>query len=337
MTDKRDLSGKIAGMVPGCGDVAVIQPVEIGQGPWQNELLLFIKPEAFLVEKSGQTERIIELVLDKLDDFAAKVSGIAIVGGNVLDRAEIMSRHYGLINLLSRSASTYINDEDKRKIADALGVSLDDYAILGGHEYLARYPNETGADLDRLWFAGRSTKIRSGFYVRAVRKDDRDLLLVNAFHPEQLHHFTDQSHRIVLFLLHSDTSWSALRNQMVGATFPDKAAPESIRGTLYADPGRYGFESVGIANNVVHLSAGPFEGMFEIVNFFGKIVDLDVDRQPPLVLRRMLDQGIDRRAALKALDNPAIAGAPKPTDLFTATEDMDTGEAIAFWKQHFGG
>jgi hypothetical protein len=311
----------------------VIQPAAIGQGSWRNELLLFAKPEVFLVEQREQVERTLDLIINKLEAFDAHIDGVAIVGGTVLDEKEIMSRHYGLINRLSRSASQMLDASEKQKVADALAISLGEYDILGGHEYLAEYPNETGADLDRLWFEDKSTKIRSGFYVRATQKGDRKIVLVNAFHPEQLAHFTRRSHRIVLFLIHSNTDWAILRENMVGATFPEKADPQSIRGTLYANPQQFGFETVSIANNGVHLSAGPFEGMFEIANFFGKILGLNLEEQPPLLLRRMRDQGIALEQALKTLDNPIVIHEPKPVDLFTATEDMDTEKAIDFWKQ----
>jgi hypothetical protein len=252
----------------------------------------------------------------------------------VLDDLEVMSRHYGLINRLSRGASHVLSDPDKSTIGEALGVSLAEYDILGGHEYLAEYPQETIADLDSLWFSEKSTKIRSGFYVRAVQKGERKLILINAFHPDQLAHFTDPTHRIVLMLLHSNTDWATLRNNMIGATFPEKADPESIRGTLHARPHDFGFETVTIANNAVHLSAGPFEGAFEIANFFGKVMSLDIRQQPPLILRRMLEYGIDIERTLGVLDNPAVTIVGKQSDLFTETEDMNTEDALAFWRDH---
>jgi hypothetical protein len=134
-------------------------------------------------------------------------------------------------------------------------------------------------------------------------------------------------------LLHSNTDWSILKNDMVGATFPEKAARESIRGILYAHAKEYGFDSVTIANNGTHLSAGPFEAMFEIVNFFGKIMGLDLRKQPPLTLRRMLEVGIEYEQAIKTLDNPLLIRDGKTVDLFTATEDRNTDEAIALFKQ----
>ncbi len=320
-------------MAPSCDNFEIIQPVNVGQIEWRNELLLFVKPEIFLVDEIEHVQNALDLVLTKLAAFNAHISGVVIVGGEVLDRMEIMSRHYGFINRLSRSASQIIDEEDIGKIAEALELSNpDQYPILGGHEYLEKHPEEDCFELDELWFTKKSVKIRSGFYVQRYQKDDEEFILVNGFHPAQLAHYTAPSHRIALILVHSDTDWAALRNQMVGATFPEKAVSDSIRGTLYAQPGKFGLESVSIANNGVHLSAGPFEAVFEIVNFFGKVLDLDLKEQSPLILREMIEMGIDMETALKSLDNPIITRTPKPIDLFTATEDVDTEEAIALYK-----
>jgi hypothetical protein len=310
----------------------VIQPAKIGDDSRQNELLLFIKPEAFLVPQTSQTEKIVMLILDKIREYDADINGITVVGGPILEKMGIMSRHYGFINRLSTSASKILTAEDKRKIEEAMGVSVNDFQILGGHEYLQQFPEETGSNLDRTWFLEKSAKIRSGFYVRNIKRDGKNILLINGFHPEQLAHYTNPSHRIVLLLLHSNTDWSALRNEMVGHSFPENATPNSIRGILYAHPNEYGFKSVTIGNNCVHLSAGPFEAMFEIVNFFGSIAGIELEKQPPLALQRMLKAGISYEQAISTLNNPQINRSGKSVDLFTATEDMNTDEAIALFK-----
>jgi hypothetical protein len=134
--------------------------------------------------------------------------------------------------------------------------------------------------------------------------------------------------------LHSNNGWSALKNSMVGATFPDKAEPASIRGTLYANPGEYGFESVSIANNTVHLSAGPFEGLFEINNFLGKILKLDPTQIQPHLVRQLVAKGLTVEQALASLENPIVSENPKPTDLFTATEDLDAAAAVEIYADY---
>ncbi len=171
MNSTSGLAQKITEAALHCETVEELQPASIGEGSWQNELLLFTKPEIFLVPDRRQSEKIVDLVLDKISAFDAHIVGITVVGGRVLDEMEIMNKHYGFINVLSRSASNVLNAEDRKKIADALDMPIDGYDVLGGHEYLKEYPQETGSSLDRLWFTGKSTKIRSGFYVRPVEKE----------------------------------------------------------------------------------------------------------------------------------------------------------------------
>ncbi|MBN1877439.1 MAG: hypothetical protein JXA33_24665 [Anaerolineae bacterium] len=334
MSNKSELIKTLVEKISTCNDFEIVHPIAIGEGLRRNELLLFIKPELFMVEQPLYIERGLELVFTKLEAFNAHVSGVAIVGGRVLEQKEIMNRHYGFINRLSRFASQMIDGVDRAKIADALNVaSLATYTIYGGHEYLAAYPDEDCFALDTLWFTKKSIKIRSGFYVQAYEKEDKNIILVNGFHPAQLMHFTDPTHRIVLVLLHADTDWVTLRNEMVGATFPEKAVPHSIRGTLYAQAEYFGLGEVSIANNGVHLSAGPFEGMFEIVNFFGNLLDFNVENTPPFILQKMREAGLTIEEALAALDNPIVSELPKPIDLFTATEDVNTEEAVSIWKK----
>jgi nucleoside diphosphate kinase len=334
MTVDTALITKIASVAPTCDDFAIVQPVEIGRETHRNELLLFVKPEIFMVKDIAQVEAALDLVFTKLAEFGAVVSGVAVVGGKVLEEAEIMNRHYGYINRLSRFASQMVDAADRQKIAEALELpTLDGITLYGGHEYLKAHPGEDCFDLDTLWFTKKSHKIRSGFYVQHYTKDGESFILVNGFHPAQLLHFTDPTHRIVLVLVHSDTPWAALRNEMVGATFPEKAVPHSIRGTLYTHAEDYGLGTVSIANNGVHLSAGPFEGLFEINNFFGEILNLDIEKQQPLLLKKMLAAGLPMQTALKSLENPIVTESPKPTDLFTATEDVESDAAVALWKQ----
>jgi hypothetical protein len=333
MNNNDDLAGHLLQQVMESDEVQAIQPLKIGQGSSKNELVLFVKPEVFLVADDDAKKRSLALVLDKLDEFGGHAAGIYIISGGALDRFGIMARHYGLINKLSTSASKLLNDEDRNRISHALGTLATDYEILGGHEYLMQFPEESSIDLDTLWFSSRSAKIRSGFYVKPITKNGRDIVLVNAFHPRQLDHFTEGSHRIILFLVHSNTSWATLRNVMIGSTFPDKADPHSIRGTMYSHPKAFGFDSVSIANNGVHLSAGPFEAMFELSNFYGEIANFDPVQQAPIALRQMLDAGISQADALRTLQNPEIVSHNTPVDLFSATEDMDTDVAIQVWKQ----
>lgn len=322
---------QIVQQVHGASDVAVIEAPNVGRADRRNELLMFAKPEIFMVGDPEHTRTALNMIFEKLAEFGAEVDGVIIVGGKALEDKEIMNRHYGFINTMSRRASELVSAEDRAKIEELLGVSLDEYRLYGGHEFLKAHPQYNAQTLDDLWFTKKSQKVRGGFYVQAYEADSEKFVLVNGFHPVQLLHFTEPSHRIVLLLLHSDTDWGKLRNDLVGATFPEKAVPGSIRGTLYADPAKFGFETVDIGNNGVHLSAGPYEGLFEVMNFLGNLLDLDTHRQPPLVLKKLMDAGLNYEDALKVTENPTIEVDGRTTSLYDATEDVNTDEAVALY------
>lgn len=319
-------------------DLAVIEPPRIGQTQQQNELLLFIKPEIFAVSDTDSLRNSLDRIWANLEEFDASVQGIVVVGGRVLEQKESMDRHYGAINVLSKTASSSLSAADQKSIYDILAVSPSAYPIFGGHEFLASHESYTPASLDTLWFTKKAEKIRSGFYVQAYEVDRAKFILVNGFHPAQLVHFTAPSHRIALMLIHSDTNWARLRDLMIGDTFPERAATGSIRGELHARPAQYGFAEVTIANNGVHLSAGPFEALFEIANFFGSILEMDIYATQPHIVHRMHSVGIREHNAYKALKNPDVQDERgETTDLFSATEHMDTQPAVALYRSNVGG
>lgn len=333
MQSQQNLKEALFQSIEGDEEIAVLQPPAIGQTGRQNELLMFIKPEILAIADRHSLANALDLIWAKLSQYEASIAGIVSVGGKALERQESMDRHYGAINVLSKTASSGLSAADRKSVYDALAVSPSDYAIFGGHEFLAAHPSFTPTGLDTLWFTRKAEKIRSGFYVQAYEENGEKFILVNGFHPAQLAHFTEPSHRIALMLLHSDTAWDSLRDEMIGDTFPERAAAGSIRGQLHARPAHYGFDEVTIANNGVHLSAGPFEAMFEIANFFGTLLDLDIESTPPRIVNAMRTAGIGAGDAFNAMQNPDVTGgANSATDLFDATEHMDTGPAVALYK-----
>ena len=316
-------------------NIAVVQSPAVGKTERQNELLMFIKPEILAVGNQTRLGNSIDLIWNKLAAFNASVAGVVLVGGPALESKESMDRHYGAINVLSKSASAELSASDRSEVYETLAVQPADYPLYGGHEFLNAHPSFSPASLDELWFTQKSLKIRSGFYVQAYEENGEKFVLVNGFHPAQLAHFTEPSHRIALMLIHSDTPWADLRDEMIGDTFPEKAAPNSIRGELHADPERYGFEEVTIANNGVHLSAGPFEAMFEISNFFGSLLGTDIHAAPPRIVDSMLASGISKHDAYSSLENPEIDDSSgETTDLFDATEHLDTEAAVALYQSN---
>ena len=204
------------------------------------------------------------MVFDKFKRFDVEISKVLLLDGKRLKELSIMDQHYGLINKLSRSASKLLSDDELQKIQQSLNISISGkYRILGGHEFMTEFTEFDEKSLKELWFTKKPLKLRSGFYYHKYNYNNENIILINGFHPDQLLHFTNSKHRIVLLLLQSNTDWKLLKNDLVGNTFPEKAEKQSIRGELYRNNKKYGIENVSISSNCVHLSAGPFEALFE--------------------------------------------------------------------------
>lgn len=308
----------------------IIQPIRVAQTNKQNELVFFVKPELFDVEDTAKIHNSLILIEEKFKDFNVEVNGTAILPGSFLEKFEIMNRHYGFINQLSRLASNMVDAETRQRLFSTLEIEdHGEHQILGGHEFLKHFQSDIPT-LSDIWFAQSANKLRSGFYFIEDTFQGESFILVNGFHPSQLDHFTREDHRILLMLVHTDTDWYDLKFELVGDTFPERAKTDSIRGQLYANPDRYGQKEVGINTNGVHLSAGPFEAAFEVVNFFGVLLDLDPGQTPPLAIKTAQESGFSKQAALALLDNPSLNGS----DLFSKTENMNTLEAVEFAKAH---
>jgi len=245
-----------------------------------------------------------------------------------------MDKHYGYINTLSKNASKILTKVEKDKIQELLAINnLNEYQIIGGHEFLNSNKEFDETSLEELWLTKKSLKLRSGFYFQSYTISQKKYILINGFHPKQLRHFTTPSHMIIIILLHSNTNWKVLKNDLVGNTFPEKAEAGSIRGELYSNNSEYGLQNVTIANNCVHLSAGPFEALFEINNFLKNLQGVNFNIESTNMYKLMKNrqiQGID-----DCLKNPEAYIEDKKNDLFSFTEDKNSGEAINDYLKYF--
>ena len=324
MSDSNLFNTEIIQKIKSAKEAKIIRPVQVGQTPRQNELVFFVKPELLDVADNEKILNSLQLIEQKFIEFDVEVKGAAIIPGNILEEFEIMNRHYGFINQLSRFASTMIDADTRSRIFEMLDqTDTGEHKILGGHEFLKAFDTDVDT-LSDIWFAQEANKLRSGFYFIEDTFQGEPIVLVNGFHPSQLQHFTQKDHRIYLMLLHTDTDWMAMKFDLVGETFPERAKPGSIRGLLYANPEKFGQEEVGINTNGVHLSAGPFEAAFEVVNFLGAILELDPEKTPPLAIEQSMKAGFTKEQAIELLKNPEV----NDSDLFSETENMNTDDAV---------
>ncbi len=302
-----------------------------------NELFFFFKPECFCNVEPHQLGALLDMALSKFDKFEAEVCGALLLDGGKLEQYVIMDRHYGFINRISKNAGTETPAEDLEKIRRALEIPPGHRVpVLGGHEFLKEYPRFDATSLNELWRTKNSFKLRSGLYFQQYDIEGQQVVMVNGFHPAQLHRFTKPVNRIVVLLLRSDLGWETLKQGLGGDTYPEKALPGSIRGELFKNKETYGLKTVNVSRNCIHLSAGPFEAFFEIENFLKNVDAVNFEMEKTNMARIMKKQGFDRQSMQHCLDNPGIQVNGKDTDLFTLTEEMDTIRAVEEYGRLFG-
>ena len=302
----------------------------------KNELVFFFKPWCFTSSNFEDNAKIVKLAFDKFREFNVEISGVLKLTGPRLEELEIMDKHYGVINKLSRRASMDINEEEEGIIANTLELkNLEGHSILGGHEFLKKYPDFDAYSLNEFWSLKKSKKLRSGFYYNSYEHGDERIILVNGFHPAQLSNYTHPERQLILVLVHSDTSWEDLKEELIGNTYPERAVPNSIRGELYRNKDHYGIKQISISRNYVHLSAGPFEALLEINNFLKDIDGLNFQIKNTNMFRLFVQNGLDMDALENALANPSKEIDGHWTDLFTITEEKDSLNAIQDFKRHF--
>lgn len=303
-----------------------VRPVDLTTAR-QNQLLFFFKPECF--ESSvGHKEELLNLMFRTLEQFNVEVSGCIVVDGPTLETLNIMDRHYGYINTMSRGASALLAPSDRKEFILRTGAS-DSATFLGGHEILEADPSFTPETLNELWTTKRSVKIRGGLYGQVFDMSGAEVVIVNGFHPAQLEHFTGRAQVLTIMVMNSDLPWLILRRNMIGETFPDRALPGSIRRELLDNAGRLGLRDVSISNNYCHLSAGPFEANFELDNFL-KPLGLQGYDSNETRLARLLDSYGKRDRLTALMSNPLLDVPARELDLFSATEDCDLTSAAQF-------
>ncbi|GAB4203053.1 MAG: hypothetical protein OHK0022_26830 [Roseiflexaceae bacterium] len=317
------------------GSVTIL-PFTAVTDPNINEAVFFLKPEALDAGSGVAVEKLLDLVLGQFAKSGVSVHAALVLGYQYLQQFDVIARHYGVINSISRNGQDAISDAAKAKLQELFGEELAKGAqVKGGHQLIELYPDLTPKALDVLVSNVGSKKLAPGTYCAKVVIDGATYLLLNAFHPFQIEHFTRPGRAIIVLVVRSQTPWKTLRNEVLGATNPANAAAGSLRRTFLEQRGELGLKQVDQGNNAVHLSAGPLEGMVELGNYFsdytsGQRLDLAETAFGKLLLANGF--GHDQLAGLAK--NPQFVVDGKQVSAFDLTEETQPAEAVALLKQN---
>lgn len=289
-----------------------------------NQLIVFLKPEVTAISQGVRLERILDTLRSLLDRHSVEVGAVRVVNGRFLERARLMRKHYGVINTISRLGEEAVSDQARVALHQQFHPSGGD--ILGGHQFLAEYPQFTAYALHVLFANLENVKLAPGTYACAASMEARKVVILNGFHPFQLQRLTDPGAVLVLLEGRTTTPWRVLRREFAGATDPRAAAAGSFRRTLLDRADEFGVPHVSQNYNGLHVSAGPLEGMVEVRRFFG-----DADEELPIDAtsfgRLLQDTGIEPDAIAWLAENPILKVGDRLVSAFDLTEEMDAVDA----------
>ncbi len=303
----------------------------------KNEYLLFLKPEITMPSETVRLEAVIDLILEQMDKFGFVIHDVRILAASYLEAFNLIDQHYGVISLVSNQGLNAMTDGAKVKFKELYGVDADSSPVLGGMEFLRKYPFFNYHSLDCMWQNSENIRLGSGTYVEKLRIDQEQVFLLNAFHPKQLRHFTEPGRSIVLFNISGDRSWKEARESFAGATDPRKAAQGSLRRLLMERKDEFGIPDVSQSFNGIHLSAGPVEALIELHRF-------DSDHSKPEGEADFKDFSFGKdlirafgEIPAAILNNETLEVDGKAITVFDLTENMDADEALSLLQKCLKG
>ncbi|HWQ12324.1 MAG TPA: hypothetical protein VNL77_05960 [Roseiflexaceae bacterium] len=340
-SDLRSMVGAIVEQVgavrAGRATVAHLAPFQPAEDPRLLEGVLFLKPEATL--PGVALEKVLDTLAGYVERWDLQLGGVSVLGAEYLRQHDIIARHYGVINSISRGGRAALSESAQARLQELFGEELARGAqVLGGHEFIARHPEYTPARLNEIVDRVGSTKLAPGTYVTKWEHGGQTVLLLNAFHPQQLEHFTAPGRSIVVMVARAAATrpetWKALRNEMLGVTDPAAGAPGSMRRTFLERRAELGLGEVNRGANVVHFSAGPLEGMVETARYFSDYDGGSVLSYTATCFGRLLlGAGVLKDDVEWLATNPNLSLGGRSISAFDATEEVDPPAAIETLKQ----
>jgi hypothetical protein len=299
----------------------------------RHEFLFFIKPEITLKDEHISLDRILTMLLDNIEKFDLHIRDIRILGAEYLDQHNIIAKHYGVINALSRKPMEHMTSEAHEKFRSSFGQEPADASILGSIEFLEHFPSFNPVSLDELWQQSQGIKLSGGAYCARVTIDGETLFLVNGFHPRQLEHFTAKGRSIVAFALTGNLDWKAARNAFIGKTNPADAATGSLRNELLTNREWFGLESVSASRNGFHLSAGPVEGLVELQRYCSDFEIGNLKEISDFTFGRQLAEHFNHEQISRIVQNVTVNHKGQRISIFDLTEEQNSDAAISLMKE----
>ncbi len=305
-----------------------------GQVEKNNQFLFFIKPEITISNQAIRLQNAVSLILQQIEKYEFIIERINVLSGRYMKDYDIIARHYGVINQISRNAKENISDSAKKRFLEIYKKPFDEVALLGSLEFIDKYTCFNALSLDYLWQNSPVEKLAGGTYSQQLRLDADTVFLVNGFHPRQLEHFTTPGHSIVTFTLSGNVNWQTAREEFIGATNPKNARNGSLRNLLLNQKAKLGIPVISSSKNGAHLSAGPLEALVELLRYNSDLSKDDKTRNiQDFCFGKLLLQHFSEKQVEYILSNPTVQYNNQIISVFDLTEEKNSEDALILLKQ----
>jgi nucleoside diphosphate kinase len=210
--------------------------------------------------------------------------------------------------------------------------------VYGGHQYLRINPGFSITDLEKIFISSETVKLSSGAYCTKYFQGQKKILLLNAFCPNRINSYISPGHAILAMSVRGNGIWNLWREKLLGSSNPRNSPPKSIRRELYEKMNEWNIPTIDQSHNGFHFSAGPLEGMAEVINFFSDYVHSS-QLQPSqtcfgsLLIKKEVDLSIiDSLVTNKIYDEEVN----RDFSVFDLTEETQPLEAAKILKSYIG-
>lgn len=284
-----------------------------GETSEKHEFLLFLKPE--LTNPQVNYQKMLDLFFSVAGQHDVSLRECIVYPTQVVKERQLMENNYQKLNRIAHYGIKYCSHEAVQQIESL----AHNGPILGGYQFLEKYPFFTPKSLSVMINNVRTIKLGYGTYASILVLFDQSIIVLNGFHPHQIESLTLNDSSIVAFRCSSNRSWKDIRSQFVGTIDPAAANQHSLRYQFWKHKETVFAEPFSIAYNGVHVSAGPLEAMHQYCLFFDK-------PQTDTVFWK---------TALKYMSADLLASLSPDSEfmqnqLYQHTEDLDMCDAIDF-------
>jgi hypothetical protein len=303
------------------------------RGDLRNQFCFFLKPGVTSVHPSPTMTNVLEMLLDSIASNKLRIDNVVVLAGAYLDRHQLMQQHYGVLERLARRPRD-MTPAMRKRFRERYGAGTDQVDVVGGFEFLQRYPWLTERALDLLWANISHERLGTGCFAGRVQVGNECVHVINGFTPHQLATYADSANATVVMSLSGDLTWTAAREEFVGRSDPATAMPGSIRNLFYVERHKLGLTNVALSANGSHLSAGPLEALVELRRFLSRPEGQTAADLAQFQFGRKLLSRCSITEIESLLANPRTDGQEKP--LFELTEELDEDTVLAFLSASLG-